>query len=79
MEAIDPRWRKSSFSGNGGDCVEVASPADAVAVRDTKDTEGPVLRFTPSAWRKFANRVKGWLEGSPAASRPLGWLNPVRC
>lgn len=23
MEAIDPRWRKSSFSGNGGNCVEV--------------------------------------------------------
>jgi hypothetical protein len=58
MEAVDPRWRKSSFSGNGGDCVEVGHAARAVAVRDTKDCTGPVLQFTPSAWRKFANRVK---------------------
>lgn len=54
MEAIvDTRWRKSSYSDNGGECVEVAA-ADHVLVRDTKqDRTGPVLRFAPEAWRRF--------------------------
>ncbi len=57
--AIGPRWRKSSYSGNGGsDCVEVAA-ADHVLVRDTKqDQSGPVLRFTPEAWRRFIRSSK---------------------
>ncbi|MGA2829636.1 MAG: DUF397 domain-containing protein [Streptosporangiaceae bacterium] len=59
-------WRKSSYSsGNGGECVEVAS-LDGVAVRDTKqDSTGPVLRFTPAAWRRFANQVKRSLAPDP--------------
>ena len=57
-----PRWRKSSFIGNGGDCVEVADHGNRVLVRDTKDRTGPVLRFTPDAWRKFADQVKRSLE-----------------
>ncbi len=55
------RWRKSSYSGNGGtDCVEVGAPAhaDRVLVRDTKDRGGPVLPFSPAAWRRFAAQVK---------------------
>ncbi len=55
------RWRKSSHSANGGtDCVEVGAPAtaDRVLVRDTKDRGGPVLRFSPAAWRRFAAQVK---------------------
>ncbi|HLK74074.1 MAG TPA: DUF397 domain-containing protein [Streptosporangiaceae bacterium] len=62
---IDPRWRKSSYSGNGGgSCIEVGD-ADAVLVRDTKqEGQGPVLRFTPGAWRRFADRVKRSLAGS---------------
>ena len=52
-------WRKSSYSGNnGGDCVEVGHQEAGVLVRDTKDREGPVLRFTPGAWRRFAGQVK---------------------
>jgi Domain of unknown function (DUF397) len=53
-------WRKSSYSsGNGGECVEVAGPAGAVAVRDTKQNgSGPELRFAPAAWRKFADQLK---------------------
>jgi uncharacterized protein DUF397 len=64
-------WRKSSYSSdNGGECVEVASPEGAVAVRDTKQngTGGPVLRFSPAAWRRFASRVKRSL----ASGRLLG-------
>ena len=54
------RWRKSSYSGNGGgNCVEVAGRGRRVLVRDTRqDGAGPVLRFSPAAWRKFADRVK---------------------
>jgi hypothetical protein len=66
----DMNWRKSSYSsGNGGECIEVASPEGAVAVRDTKrDGTGPVLRFTPAAWRRFADQVKRSL-GTPG----WGW------
>ena len=43
-------WRRASYSGaNGGECVEVASTAKAlVAVRDSKNPNGPKLAFTPS-------------------------------
>jgi hypothetical protein len=54
LEAIDPRWRKASYSDNGGNCVEVGDDAGRVLVRDTKDRTGPMLRFTPRAWRRFA-------------------------
>lgn len=58
MEALDLRWRKSSYSGNGGDCVEVGDVARVIIVRDTKDRSGPVLRFSPAVWRRFADQVK---------------------
>jgi hypothetical protein len=58
MEAIDPRWRKCSFSGNGGNCVEVGEARRGVLVRDTTDRSGPVLQFSPAAWRRFADQVK---------------------
>jgi hypothetical protein len=69
MEAMtDPRWRKASYSDNGGNCVEVGDDAERVLVRDTQDRRGPVLRFTPGAWRRFADRVKRSLAG-PQPSR----------
>ena len=45
-------WRKSSFS-NPTDCVEVAWPVGSVAVRDSKNPEGPALRFSVSAWLRL--------------------------
>ncbi len=52
-------WRKSSYSGdNGGDCVEVARNLPGlVAVRDSKNPDGPVLAFTPRQWAAFAAAV----------------------
>ncbi|MEU4473517.1 DUF397 domain-containing protein [Micromonospora sp. NPDC023888] len=52
-------WRKSTRSGdNGGDCVEVATNlADTVAVRDSKDSLGAVLTFSPKAWSAFTDAV----------------------
>jgi hypothetical protein len=56
---VDPRWRKSSYSGNGGGtCVQVGEASHGVLVRDTKDRAGPVLGFTAEAWRRFAGQVK---------------------
>ncbi|MEU7140389.1 DUF397 domain-containing protein [Nocardia sp. NPDC046473] len=53
-------FRKSSFSEGGGDCVEVARVNGWVAVRDSKDPNGPVLWFTPTEWDAF---VYGVLAG----------------
>ena len=53
-------WRKSSYSaGNGGDCVAVARtlPA-AVAVRDSKDPDGPKLIFTVPDWAAFTTALR---------------------
>jgi uncharacterized protein DUF397 len=56
---INARWRKSSYSGNGGGtCVEVGQARRRVLVRDTQDRSGPVLRLSPAAWRTFADQVK---------------------
>jgi hypothetical protein len=69
MEAID-NWRKSRHSGNGGNCVEVASRVGRVLVRDTKNNgHGPVLRFSPGAWQRFADRVKRSLPVQSQTSR----------
>lgn len=46
-------WRKSSFSSNGGDCVEVAAEGESAAVRDSKATDGPALAFPTTHWRRF--------------------------
>ncbi|WP_322770464.1 DUF397 domain-containing protein [Frankia sp. Cr1] len=48
-------WRKSSHStGNGGNCVEVATlPDGGQAVRDSKHPNGAVLLFTPAEWTAF--------------------------
>ncbi|MFI0407819.1 DUF397 domain-containing protein [Actinomadura sp. 3N508] len=52
MELTDAKWRRSSYSGpNGGNCVEVADAAGVVAVRDSKDPDGPVLLLTRAALR----------------------------
>ena len=80
-DKVDPRWRKSSYSGNGGsDCVEVGGRGGRVVVRDTKNRTGPVLEVTPGAWRRFANQVKRSLargcqvlaERSHAENAPVG-------
>ncbi|MFE9766891.1 DUF397 domain-containing protein [Streptomyces sp. NPDC005808] len=45
---------KPSYSSGNGECVEVArNIPGTVAVRDSKDAEGPILRLAPSAWAAF--------------------------
>jgi hypothetical protein len=59
-DQIEPCWRKSSYSGNGGgDCVEVArNLPGVVAVRDSKDPHGPVLTIESAGWREFITGVR---------------------
>ncbi|MFM9366671.1 DUF397 domain-containing protein [Streptomyces sp. Da 82-17] len=58
----EPDFRTSSYSNNGGDCVEVATnlvvSRGTVPVRDSKAPSGPVLNATPDAFRAFLDGVK---------------------
>jgi hypothetical protein len=60
MDLSNARWRKSTRSGtSGGDCVEVADNLPGmVAVRDSKDPDGPALVVTPATWRAFVNLAR---------------------
>ncbi|MEV8439118.1 DUF397 domain-containing protein [Actinosynnema sp. NPDC051121] len=50
------RWVKSSRSGsNGGECVEVAKVGNSSGIRDSKNSDGPVLHFP-------TNRLDAFLE-----------------
>jgi hypothetical protein len=53
-----PVWRKSSYSANGANCVEVANLPGVIAVRDSKDVTGPELTFTGQAWSAFVAGIK---------------------
>jgi Domain of unknown function (DUF397) len=59
---VGTMWRKSSYSGNGGaDCVEVArNLSGGVAVRDSKDPDGPVLLVSRGEWASFIARVRAF-------------------
>jgi len=50
------RWRKSKSCSDSA-CVEVAAVDDDVLMRDSKDPEGPVLRFTRREWKAFVDSV----------------------
>ncbi|MDV9173840.1 DUF397 domain-containing protein [Streptomyces sp. W16] len=52
------RWLRSSYSTGANNCVEAASPrsgprAGLLAVRDSKDPQGPALLFSPESWTGF--------------------------
>lgn len=51
-------WRKSSRSSSNGQCVEWADLGDAVAVRDSKDRNGPVLIFAREEWAGFVEAIR---------------------
>jgi hypothetical protein len=52
VDLTNIKWRKSSYTtSNGGNCVELSGAPGVVAVRDSKDPDGPVLLLTPAALR----------------------------
>lgn len=50
-------WRTSSFS-DGMNCVQVAKLGDSIAMRDSKDPDGPVLHFTQGEMIAFLRGAK---------------------
>ncbi|TDC69153.1 DUF397 domain-containing protein [Actinomadura sp. GC306] len=53
------KWRKARRSGDqGGACVEVARFPQAVAVRDSKNPDGPRLLLSPDAFRTILDHIK---------------------
>ncbi|WP_228989778.1 DUF397 domain-containing protein [Streptomyces sp. DH8] len=62
MTAETPRWFTSSYSDNGGACVEVATnlaaPHGIVPVRDSKDVAGPVLTVASASFSTFVAGVR---------------------
>lgn len=60
MRNTPENWRKSSYSGGGGDnCLEVApGHPTTVPVRDSKNPEGPRLTFRAPAWTAFIEGMK---------------------
>jgi Domain of unknown function (DUF397) len=54
--ASRPEWRRSSDCYSS-DCVEVAAHHGHVLIRDSSANVGPVLRFTPDQWRRFAREL----------------------
>ncbi|MFF3783475.1 DUF397 domain-containing protein [Streptomyces sp. NPDC001933] len=62
MTTESPHWFKSSYSNNGGACVEVAAnlvgSLGVVPVRDSKSPSGPVLNASSTAFAAFVAGVK---------------------
>ncbi|GHF60439.1 hypothetical protein GCM10010218_47340 [Streptomyces mashuensis] len=59
-------WRRSTHSGNQGNCVEVAYGADdQVPIRDSKHLGEPAILVPRSAWAAFVTSVKATPHGSP--------------
>ncbi|MGX2996495.1 DUF397 domain-containing protein [Streptomyces sp. JNUCC 64] len=57
-----PHWQKSSYSENGGVCVEVAvnlaATRHTVPVRDSKNANGPVLDLSARAFTAFVTSLR---------------------
>ncbi|MFJ8968667.1 MULTISPECIES: DUF397 domain-containing protein [Streptomyces] len=68
MTTESPRWFTSSYSNNGGDCIEVAVNLAAargiVPVRDSKVVDGPVVAVPASAFAAFVAGVRGGTLGT---------------
>jgi hypothetical protein len=59
VPATSPFWVKSSLSYANGNCVEVAGlPDGEIGVRNSRDSGGPVLRFTSDEWHAFLGGVR---------------------
>ncbi|MFF7441332.1 DUF397 domain-containing protein [Streptomyces sp. NPDC008122] len=58
MSTTELAWFKSSYStGDGGNCVEVATAPATVHVRDSKNPTGPQLTLSPGTWTEFLDQL----------------------
>ncbi|MEU0425854.1 DUF397 domain-containing protein [Streptomyces canus] len=74
-------WQKSSYSGDGSNCVEIAATPAVIHIRDSKVTKGPHLAFRFSAWVSFISHAASGSRSrqSQQSSRaqtldPTSWL-----
>ena len=51
-------WRKSTYSGQYGECVEFAVEGSVIYLRDSKNPRGTVFRFSRAEWRRFIRSVR---------------------
>jgi len=51
-------WRTSSHSGANGSCIQVGHGRPGVAVRDSRDPQGPALTFAALQWMVFTAALK---------------------
>lgn len=51
-------WGKAQRSTNNGECVQIASTAGKIAVRDSKDPNGPILVYTPAEFSAFLDGAR---------------------
>ncbi|MEU8132167.1 DUF397 domain-containing protein [Streptodolium elevatio] len=60
IELDDVTWRKSSYTANNDQCVEIADvpTSPAVAVRDSKNPHIPAARVSSTAWSSFVQAAK---------------------
>jgi hypothetical protein len=57
-DLLSLNWRKAKRSMSNGNCAEVALAAGAVAIRDSKDPNGPVLQYPSESWRSFLRSAR---------------------
>lgn len=63
------QWRKSSYSSETANCVEVALSSALVGVRDSKNPEGATLVYSAGSWGDFVSAVRGGEFDRPTAKR----------
>ena len=51
-------WRKATRSIGNGNCVEVGSADGEVAIRDSQDLTGPMIRYSAGGWQSFVHEVR---------------------
>jgi hypothetical protein len=69
-------WRKATRSGGNG-CVEVGLVDGQIAVRDSKDREGPVLLFTANEWEAFLGGARDGEFELPRLRQPAASSVPL--
>lgn len=58
QHAMSPGFKRSSFCNPDGGCVEVERGEQGAAIRDAKNPDSAVLRFTEDEWRAFVRGVR---------------------
>ena len=71
-------WLRASYCQNG-ECAEVAIGDGTVLVRDSKDPDGPQLKFTRAEWQAFTSELQaapGIPGAGPQPALPLPGVLP---